>query len=195
MKKVQQVFAKGINKRVAKDQSSPERLHALKNARIFKRGDTLYVSRIEGYQHWADLTSVDSLDLDFKDGEFDTSDFKRLYKLRFTEELTLKEENNLAFDGEAKEFISTGELFSLNVIPILSFVEGLTVTDTPPQAVGLSAEELQGLLQFKAFFNAKLQPKLEFVEGINLNDNTEIPSTFTLSFVEGVDIVDSPLCP
>jgi hypothetical protein len=192
MKKVQQVFAKGINKRVAKDQSSPERLHVLKNARIFKRGDTLYVSRIEGYQHWADLTPIEPLDLDFKEGAFNTTDFKNLYKLRFTEEVTLNEETNLGSDRT--EFVATGELFSVRVIPILKFVEGLSVTDTTPQAGELTTDELIGLPQFKALFNAKIQPKLEFVEGINLNDNTEIPSTFTLSFVEGVDIVDSPLC-
>jgi len=58
------VFQRGINKRVDIERTDdPNRLYTLQNARLFKRGETGYVSRIEGYKSILNLESPDIGDI------------------------------------------------------------------------------------------------------------------------------------
>lgn len=175
MKKVTQTFTKGVNRRIPRDQSASDRLHTLQNARIYKRGESLHVSRIEGYRDWPLLENTDSIAATTVLGQWETDNAQRGYRLEFSDGVGI---NDVVFDrlrGEFADAMFTEEQFKVFVRPKLIFIEGVQV----------------GVLIQRA---PRKQPRLIFVEGVNIDDN-ETNNTFgSLSFTDGIEVRDTPLC-
>jgi hypothetical protein len=181
MKKVTQTFSKGVNRRIARDQSTPERLHTLQNARLFKRGETLYVGRIDGYRSWPD-EEIESLAVFAGPASFDTTTFQRGYRIEFVDEIGIDEDQPIyPIDRFAQPLDSVrfGEEFNQfkNKNPLFQFTEGVSVGDRLPRT-------------------PRVAPILRFTDGVAVDNNDVFTynSFLRLSFVDGVTLKDTPLC-
>jgi hypothetical protein len=178
MKKVQQVFTKGVNRRINRQQSAPDRLHTLQNARITKRGDTLAVSRIEGFEEWP-IAPEEVLAIIAKPASFNTIDYQTDTRLRFVDEIeNIVDFYNFEGNVENKSAVVTGENFVVRKITLLNFTEGVTTGDRLPR-------------------NPKVLSLLQFTDGLqtsDLQDNINFTNFIQLNFVEEVVTKDTPLC-
>lgn len=177
MKKVTQTFTKGINKRFDRSQSAPDRFDTLQNARIFKRGDTLDVSRIQGYEKFPILERVAALAGLARPSQYNTDDFQKGYLEEFVDGVWVFDTpSNI---GNLRDVMVAGEVFLVaKKVPnefSLEFTEQVTTGDR--------------------LRRPRIAPVLQFVDGVEIGaDNLNNNIFNRLSFVEGVDIRDTPLC-
>jgi hypothetical protein len=169
MKKVQQVFTKGINRRIPKEQSAPDRLHTLQNARIYQKGQTLYVTRIQGSGDWPIIEDTNPLAVIAFPASFDTTGYQRGIRLRINQFLIVDDLTPKVFG----ENVLMGEEFWFNTRPtVLRFGESVDTQDTN---VG------------------RMRPVLRFIESQEIDDNQTNRNLIKLSFTEGVSTSDTPI--
>jgi hypothetical protein len=169
MKKVQQVFAKGINRRIPKDQSAPDRLHTLQNARIYQKGDTLHVTRIKGTGDWPIHENTDPIAVLAFPASFDTTGYQRGFRYRLSHFALVDE----SFPKTFGEDIIMGEDFWFSVRTLkFNFVEPVRVNEKET----VRAREVQ-----------------RFVDSTQVGENLNNTNFVRFSFVEGVATSDTPL--
>jgi hypothetical protein len=175
MRQTEQFFVKGINQRFTKDRAVPERLAELKNARLFVRDETGFVSRVKGFENllndegYSDVIAVTAID-----GKHSTDTYRRGYKLNFTDRVTILEDGFFAEGGLIEDFFGVDDLFSLRIIDITEL--------TPKETIELNT-----------IFRKKIIRLKSFLDSVELFDEITIPRNFRLSFSESVDIKDYPL--
>jgi hypothetical protein len=181
MKKVTQTFTKGINQRIDRSGSSPDRFQTLQNARIFKRGDSLDVARIEGYERWPLVDSEQHLASTARPADFDTDDFQRGFFLSFTEGVRTFDADYIPQDLElpfAPELVFIEDLLRIAKRSTLQLTDGVQVGDRLPR-------------------RPRIQPLLNFVDGLEISsvgDNLSFNAFVRLSFTDGVEVRDTPIC-
>lgn len=164
-----------MNERVPRDRQTPERFNKLQNARLNKRGETLFVSRIEGHDEWLDVSNGDyvlAIDQIAIAGEHDETTYKKGYLLQFEDRVFLEQENNREYVDNITDLIRLEDTFIVRVIPLKEFAESVGLEET---------------------FILKTFPVITFTDAVELADAIVIPTRFTLSFTDAVDIVDRDL--
>jgi hypothetical protein len=178
LRETRQIFDKGLNERLPGDRQTPDRLGKLQNARLTKRGQTFFVSRMEGaigllnYQDQPYVVVKDNLSVE---GEMNTTGFNRGYLVRFTDSVGIDEDNNLGVDlSDIKHSVTLEDKFVFKVIPLQEFMDYAGVSET---------------------FLVKTLPVLRFVDAVSTADTVTIPNRFTLTFSDSVDVLAyDPLC-
>lgn len=175
MRQTDQQFTKGINERFPEERQTPERLSKLQNARLFQRGDGVFVSRIDGFEEWlsyegSDYTVV--LDQQAKEGNHDTSAYQKGYRIRLYDFFEVGEENNLGIGTDNKHNVSLSDIFVVNIRLASRFIEPLTIGEA---------------------FIARRIRLLSFIDGVEIEEILLKSNRFTLSFTEAVDVIDRDL--
>ena len=175
MRQTTQLFVKGLNERIPKDRQTPDRLNKLQNARLDKRGETLFAVRIEGAEEWLGVEDGEyalTLDQSAVTGDHNLTGYQKGYLLRFEDFFEVKDENSAQGTDNIMHDITVSELFSYKIIPVQKFTESVGLSET---------------------FVAKTLPVLRFIDGVQIADFIIIPTRFTLSFTDAVDVVDRDL--
>lgn len=177
MRQTNQQFTKGINERFPEERQTPERLSKLQNARLFRRGNGQFVSRIEGFEEWLSYEGSDyatTLDNESKEGKHDVSGYQKGYRIRLSDSFEVEEENNLGgfFGNDNKNKVSLNDIFLVKINLAPRFIEPLTVGET---------------------FIVRRILLLSFVDGLQIEDFLITGNRFTLSFTEAVDVIDRDL--
>lgn len=178
MRETRQIFDKGLNERLPRDRQTPDRLGKLQNARLTKRGQTLFVSRMEGavgllnYQDQPYVVVKDNLSVE---GELNTAGYNRGYLVRFTDSVGVVEDNSAGVDlSDIQHSISLTDTFTYKVIPLKEFMDYAGVGET---------------------FLVKTLPVLRFIDSVEASDTLTNPNRFTLTFSDSVDILAyDPVC-
>ena len=98
MKRIEQSFVEGINERLPKDRDIGKRLLKLQNARLFSRGDTAFIKRMEGFiRLWNDQWKLytNALGNIVVEGKVDTTDYLEGFRVRLSDSILIEEETNL----------------------------------------------------------------------------------------------------
>lgn len=69
MRKTEQRFLKGLNRRFPVQRAEPGSLFKLQNARLWARGATSYIKRILGFSVWDEGNYTGTLDMVHADGK------------------------------------------------------------------------------------------------------------------------------
>lgn len=199
MKSVIHRFLKGINRRFNPFYSDdPNRVYTLQNARLLKRGETGFISRIKGYLQFHSPTKYrDPKSLLAVEGKVDTTGYKKGYRVKIVEEINLGESFPFAPEGifvneivttfvERPPFVTSidssgvSEKFLFNTIKLLSNV-------TPN-----SIEQDNNILTVGEFMVARPIFALRFTEEINASDQDtfDVPVYTTLKFTEEIRASD-----
>lgn len=178
MRETRQIFDKGLNERLPRDRQTPDRLGKLQNARLTKRGQTLFVTRMEGaigllnYQDQPYVVVKDNLSVE---GELNTTGYNRGYLIRFTDSVGLIEDNTAGVDlSDIQHSVTIEDKFVYKLIRLQEFMDYAGVGET---------------------FLVKTLPVLRFIDAVGTADTVTIPSRFTLTFSDSVDVLAyDPLC-
>lgn len=175
MRQTTQLFVKGLNERIPKDRQTPDRLNKLQNARLDKRGDTLFAVRIEGADEWLGVEDGEyilALDQSAVTGDHDLTGYQKGYLLSFDDSLRVRDENSAQGTDNITHDITVTDLFSYKILPVQRFAESIGLSET---------------------FVAKTFPILRFTDSLQVADFIIIPTSFTLSFTDAVTVVDRDL--
>lgn len=166
-------FLKGISKSFdILFSQDPERLYTLQNARLIKRGEMGFVSRIEGFVQLFSPRKYTNLDVLPVEGTVDATDYIKGYRLFFNDELFIDEEQPILDSSGIVNLLRIKEDFFKNVklsIINLSFVDTVNI---------------------KTFAQKRKIPALKFLSTVNVTSTIRIPSRITLEFVELVEVFD-----
>lgn len=190
MKSVIHRFLKGINLRFNENFSDEaNRLNKLQNARLVKRGETGFISRIKGYlQLLSPNKYINPLYLIAVEGQVNTSDYRKGYRLKFVDRVNLSSvfpfQPLAIFVGDDffvtvtnsgirrfSDSVLTNEFVRTNTIPQINL----------PDISSFSVGELFGVVTI---------PKVTFVESVETLDTIQVPNTFIVDFVETVQVRD-----
>ena len=195
MKSIIHRFLKGVNRRFNPFYSDdPNRIHTLQNARLLKRGETGFISRIKGYlQLLSPKKYADSKALLAVEGQTNTTNFVKGYRYKLEDNINVKDSltdtsnNQVLADpvfwqeeftltttttesSNISESIKVFDFFRLNNLPVN------TITDVP---IGISDTITLGVI-----------PVLNFVESVETNEEFFVPKTEKLKFVESISVKD-----
>lgn len=98
MKRVEQSFTEGINERLPKERDTGKRLLRLQNARLLGRGNTAFVTRMEGFiRLWNDQWKLyqKPLAVQVVQGEVDTTNYLEGFRVRLFDSVDIEDETNL----------------------------------------------------------------------------------------------------
>jgi hypothetical protein len=134
------------------------------------------VSRVKGNSRWADENEGRTLGLGVFSAEFNTEGFTKTVFLRFQDGVRLRDTPpNVGSDYV--EVLDVDDVFDLRLKRLynLKFIEQVVPGDFLP-------------------FPPRGPIKLSFVESLTLREGLLNTQTFKLSFVEGLTVVDTPIC-
>lgn len=175
MRQTNQLFVKGLNERIPKDRQTPDRLNKLQNARLDKRGETLFAVRIEGAEEWHGIEDGEyalALDQSAVTGDHDLTGYQKGYLIRLSHGVVIGELFPKQFGDLLVEDLIIDDIFKVSVRPVAKYSESVGLRET---------------------FVAKTLPVLQFIDGVQIADFIIIPTRFTLSFTDAVDVVDRDL--
>lgn len=201
MRNTIQTFLKGVNRRSPVDRQEPDRVFTLQNARLFQRDATSYVVRIEGFVDFLPQTELtEAKDLTVVSGETDTTNYTKGYRISFLEKVEVDEETNLTALDKLVDRVRLEEIIKLNLIKkqIFGYTADSEITGlltNKNESVGFSTGEVEikdDVIQLKEYFRIGKNYKLQFTEPIVVRETFFTPNRITLTFVEGVNVVDEP---
>lgn len=166
-------FIKGISKSFdILFSQNPERLYTLQNARLLKRGEFGFVSRIKGFVQWFSPKQYDNLDLLSVKGQLDTTEYQKGYRIFFINTIKLVESFPLTIDlSNIIHSIDIEEFFLSNLA-------------TNP------SDNFTETILFKENFVKRRIPYLKFNDTISVFDTLNLPIRTTLTFNETVSVFD-----
>lgn len=162
-------FLKGINRRFSiLFSDDPERVYTLQNARLIKRGQTGFITRIKGYLQWFSPKKYEKpFELLAVKGKVDTSKYKKGYKISFVDSVVLNESSLTPFNNVDKVFIQ--DSFLSWFIENQKYLENIDIVE-----------------QFRIY----TLKQFSFVDIVNVNDQATIPNRTTISFVDNIQMTD-----
>jgi hypothetical protein len=175
LRETRQIFEKGLNERISRDRQTPDRLGKLQNARLSKRGQTLFASRMEGADEWHSVNEEDYvlvLDQSGVTGEHDVTTYKKGWLIRFEEVVDIGEFSPRIVTDIITEFVRVDELFFSKKRESPNFIEFLTV---------------------KEAFKLKAFPVIHLSDSLSVADFLTLPTRIPLTFIDSVEVVDRDL--
>ena len=174
-----QQFLKGIDSRIPSERVGPDRPIKLQNARLFKRGETGFITRIKGFVRMLRPFASDyqqSQDMMPVTGKTDTSAYLKGYRVSFVETLSIGDD----VDGmdmihpQVVDQIGFNEQFSSYSEKLIHiFVDKVTFNET--------------------MFRTRKVPVLKFVETITFSEVITRGNFVDLSFVDTFQVIDNPM--
>lgn len=173
-----QRFLKGIDRRVPPERTSPERPITLQNARLFKRGQTGFITRIKGFvrQHTPVPRSYDrSNNLINVVGEHDTRDYMKGYFLEMEDRFRVEDDR-----------------VDTDVVPqIISYID---LSEDFFTRFSFKPVKVADNLGFsETLFKLRTIPKKTFLEGFTFQERFTRNDFYSLSFTDSLQYHDRPL--
>ncbi len=174
-----QQFLKGIDSRIPPERVGPDRPIKLQNARLFKRGETGFITRIKGFVRLLRPFVADyekSHDMTPVAGNVDTSEYLKGYRVSFVETLTVGD-GIVGIDKEHQQLVDAVEFHDYIITSVhpldFSFVETLTLAETR--------------------FRNRIVPVLSFTDGLVFSEVVTRSNYVDLSFTDTMQLIDNPM--
>lgn len=167
-------FLKGISKSFdILFSQDPERLYTLQNARLIKRGEMGFVSRIEGFVQLFSPQKYNNLDVLPVEGTVDATNYTKGYRLFFNDDLFINEELPILDAPGIVDFVKLNE----------EFLKNIRFTENKIRVFTDTVNTKENVVKRKI-------PILKFVSTVTVTSTIRIPNRTILEFTDTVEVFD-----